>query len=222
MKKYSLWSPDGSLCLELSLIDGALSYSVVKDDVTVIEDSPIGAKLSGVDLTCGLTVVSEKRGEINDKYTIPAFKKSLCIDHCNTLAVDVEKDGYPMTLEARAYDDGAALRMVFNKEETLEKETTSFVIPEATRNVFAMKFRFSYEEEYNRVPLEDLHQNLWIFPMLLECGKGVWGLLTEAAVFGDYDGMILSSKKGSPRCLSVTPPPDQFGKTNVPVKNSPN
>lgn len=217
MKKISLWSPDASLCLEIAVIDGALSYSVVKNSVTVIESSPIGARLTGVDLTCGLTVVSEKRGEINDQYTIPAFKKSLCLDHCNTVAVEIKKDGYPMTLEARAYDDGAAFRMVFNKEGTLEEETTSFTVPEDIRNVFAMKFRFSYEEEFNRVPLEDLHQNLWIFPMLLECGRGVWGLITEAAVFGDYGGMILSSKKESPRCLSVTPPPDQFDKTEVPV-----
>ncbi len=217
MPKYSLYSPDASLCMTVSMLDGALFYSVAKNGITVIEDSPVGAVLSNVDLTCGLSVVSEERGEIDDEYTIPAFKKSLCKDHCNTLAIAVEKDGYPMTLEARAYDDGAAFRMVFGKEETLEEELTSFTVPEDTRSVYAMKFRFSYEEEFNRVPLSDLYQNLWIFPVLLECGKGVWGLITEAAVFGDYGGMILSSKKNSPRCLNVTAAPDEFVKTKVPV-----
>lgn len=217
MPNYVLYSPNHQLCLKIVLENGALMYSVVKDSVTLIEASPIGAVLSGVDLTCGLTAVGEKRDEIDERYTLPAFKKAVCLNKCNTLAIDLEKNGYPMTLEARAYDDGAAFRMVFHKEETLKAEITGFSIPEAIRSVYCMKFRFSYEDEFNRVPLNDLHQNLWIFPVLLEADKGVWGLLAEAAVFGDYGGSLLSSRKDDPRMLYVTAPPDDFGTQKLPV-----
>lgn len=217
MSQYTLLSPNGSLSLEVMLNGGALSYCVVKDAVVLIEDSPIGAVLEHVDLTCGLTALQESRGAIDETYTLPAFKKNLCINKCNTLSIDLEKDGYPMTLECRAYDDGAAFRMVFHKEEIMKGETTGFCIPEEIRSAYCMKFRFSYEDEFNRVPLADLHQNLWIFPVLLEAGQGVWGLLAEAAVFGDYGGMVLSSAKDAPRMLRVTAPPDDFGVQKLPV-----
>lgn len=218
MANYTLTSPNGRLTLSTTLEEGALSYTVAKDGVTVIENSPIGALLSNVDLTSRLTVRAVNYGEKDTSYTLPAFKKSLCIDRCKTLAIKLEKDGYPLTFEARAYDDGAAFRLVFCEDETLVAEKVAFTVPESTRSVYATKFRFSYEDEYNRVPLSDLHQNLWSFPILLESGSGVWGLITEAAVFGDYGGSILSSVKGARRCLNITPPPDDFGVPNLPVE----
>lgn len=129
MSRYILLSPNGSLSLEVMLNGGALSYCVVKDAVVLIEDSPIGAVLEHVDLTCGLTALQEMHGAIDETYTLPAFKKNLCINKCNTLSINLEKDGYPMTLECRAYDDGAAFRMVFHKEEIMKGETTGFCIP---------------------------------------------------------------------------------------------
>lgn len=217
MTNYILNSPDKQLSLQISLENGALFYSVVKNQVTLIETSRIGARLSDVDLTCNLNLVSDRTGKINNQYSIPAFKKALCIDHCNTLDIELEKAGYPMTLETRAYDDGVAFRLVFHKEDILDKEIVDFNIPESIRSVYAMKFRFSYEDEFNRVPLDELYQNLWIFPVLLEANNGVWGLLTEAAVFGDYGGSILSSDKETSRVLSVTAPPNEFTKQKVPV-----
>lgn len=218
MPKYTLSSPNGRLIFEIALECGALTYSVVKNGVTVIESSPIGAVLSATDLTSGLTEISVSHTEKDTCYTIPAFKKSHCIDRCKMLAIALEKGDYHFVLEARAYDDGAAFRLNLSDEETLVSEKVAFTLPESTRSVYATKFRFSYEDEYNRVPLGDLHQNLWSFPILLESGSGVWGLVTEAAVFGDYGGSLLSSEKDDPRKLNITPPPDDFGVQKLPVQ----
>lgn len=218
MPKYSLCSPDQKLCLQIALEDGALTYSVAKNQVTVIDPSPIGAVLSGVDLTCGLTAVSESKGCIDEQYTLPAFKKAVCLDNCNTLSIDLEKDGYPMTLEARAYNDAAAFRMVFREKEIMEKETTGFVFPEDTRSIYGMKFRFTYEDEFNLIPYEDLYQNLWIFPMLIEADHGVWALITEAAVYGNYAGSTLSSTEEQPGLMRVNAPLDEFTKQELPVE----
>ena len=217
MSSFLLSSPNQRLALRIELEKGALSYSVVKDQVVVIEPSPIGAVLDGADLTSGLTLVSEKRGAIDGEYQLPAFKKSTCRDQCNTLSIALKKDGYPFALEARAYDDGAALRLVFEKEDTLRRELFGFGVPASAHSVYGMKFRFTYEDEFYRIPLEDLHQNLWIFPMLVESGKGVWGLITEAAVYGEYGGRIVSSEKGAPRMLLVTEAPDEFEELKTPV-----
>ncbi len=218
MANYTLSSPNGLLTLEIMLEGGALSYTVVKNGVTVIERSPIGATLSQVDLRSGLSEIAVTYSEKDESYTLPAFKKSLCIDRCKMLMIKLDKEGYPLALEARAYDDAAAFRLIFCEDETLVAEKVAFTVPESTRSVYATKFRFSYEDEYNRVPLGDLHQNLWSFPILLESGNGVWGLVTEAAVFGDYGGSILSSVKDDPRRLNITPPPDDFGVPQSPVE----
>ena len=216
MSCFNLTSPNGRLELKIALEDGALSYSVRKDGVTVIEASPIGAELAGADLTGDLTCLAERRGEIDETYRLPAFKKSVCADRCRTLALDLGKDGTAFTLEARAYDDGAALRMVFGGDDLMKREVFGFGVPASAHSVYGMKFRFTYEDEFYRIPLEDLHQNLWIFPMLIESGKGVWGLIAEAGVYGAYGGRILSSEKDA-RMLRVTEAPDESEPLRTPV-----
>ena len=218
MSDYILKSPNQNLILTLNADDGALTYSVVKNGVTVIDCSPIGAVLDGADLTSGLTVTGAEEGKIDESYHLPAYKKAVCEDRCNTLTLQLAKDGYPLTVEARAYDEAAAFRMIFSETDILRKEEVGFAVPEDARAVWAMKFRFTYEDEFTRVPLEDLHQNLWIFPLLIEEPKGVWALLTEAAVYGDYGGHILSSMRDNKNMLNLTPPPDDFGEQKVPVK----
>lgn len=210
MSVYLLNSPDSRVNLRIALDNGVLTYSVHRDQETVIESSPVGAIMENADLTCALTTVSECYDEINESYTIPAFKKSHCVNHCNTLMIGLKKDEHVMTLEARAYDDGVALRLILPEKGIMKKETTAFAIPESIRSVYGMKFRFSYEDEYRRIPSEDLYQNLLVFPMLLEAGHGVWGLLAEAAVSGEYGGSILSSTPESPTIMRITAPPDGF------------
>ena len=220
MKSYPLTSPDGRLTLLLTSEEDRLFYSVTKNDTVVIELSPIGAMLDGADLTSGVQIVDAQYGEIDDAYSLPAFKKSVCRDRCKTLTLRLEKEGYPFGIEARAYDDGAAVRFVFEKEDVLLREVFGFGIPESAYSVYGMKFRFTYEDEFYRIPFEDLHQNLWIFPMLIESGKGVWGLITEAGVYGEYGGRIVSSEKDAPRMLYVTDAPDEFEELKTPVSSA--
>ena len=84
MSVYLLNSPDSRVNLRIALDNGVLTYSVHRDQETVIESSPVGAIMENADLTCALTTVSECYDEINESYTIPAFKKSHCVNHCNT------------------------------------------------------------------------------------------------------------------------------------------
>ena len=136
MSVYLLNSPDSRVNLRIALDNGVLTYSVHRDQETVIESSPVGAIMENADLTCALTTVSECYDEINESYTIPAFKKSHCVNHCNTLMIGLKKDEHVMTLEARAYDDGVALRLILPEKGIMKKETTAFAIPESIRSVY--------------------------------------------------------------------------------------
>ena len=217
MSLYLLQSPNGRFTLRIALEGGALSYTVMKDGVEAAAAAPIGAVLSTADLTCGLSAGNPVRGSIEESYTLPAFKKSRCENHCNTLSLPLEKDGVALTLEARAYDDGAAFRLCFLGDATVQKETTGFALPDSAKNLYGMKHRFSYEDEYHRIPRSELAQNLLAFPVLVEAASGVWALWTEASVYSDYGPSLLRATPESPTLLRVAPSPDEFTELKAPV-----
>ena len=156
MSQEILYSPDRSLSITIAFEGSSLSWSVVKNGVPVLLPSPLGFDLAEVDASKELVFAGKEEGEINETYTIPAFKKAECLNYCKTLKLCFTKDGYPFSVEARAFDNGAAVRLNLEKEGTFKKELTGFRLPENTHTVYCTKFRFSYEDEYNPVPLEDL------------------------------------------------------------------
>ena len=68
---------------------------------------------------------------------------------------------------------------------------------------------------YQPIPRCDLAQNRLAFPVLAECGNGVWALYAEAAVFGDYGGSTLLSDEEKPELLMVRRAPDQLSPTQT-------
>ena len=107
--------------------------------------------------------------------------------------------------EGRAFDDGAAVRLGLEGagEVLIDHETTAFALPEAVSEVTAMKWLCSYEDHYHPVPVEELFQNLYAFPVLYRSGKKLWTLIAEAAVFGDYGGSVLGADRDHPGVLMV-------------------
>ena len=212
MKVYSTVSPNGSVCLNFTEDNGKWYFSVSKDGTKITELSPMGLKLTEADLSEGLVFEKEERSAIDETYTIPAFKKAECLNRCSCLTVTVKKENYQLSFEGRAYDDGAAFRMVLPGEGTalIDCETTAFRLPETVPEVTAMKWLCSYEDHYHPVPAEDLYQNLLAFPVLFRAGKDLYGLYTEAAAFGNYGGSILKSEKCDPLMLYVKKATDKL------------
>lgn len=154
---------------------------------------------------------------VDETYTIPAFKKKVCRNHANTLTLLLEKHEETLQVEARAYDDGVALRMIVDGEGegSVLEERTGFALPQSAHQVYGMKYIFSYEDMYQPIPRCDLAQNRLAFPVLAECGNGVWALYAEAAVFGDYGGSTLLSDEEKPELLMVRRAPDQLSPTQT-------
>ena len=100
MPRFSIQSPNGRVKLTVTLREGALHYTAEKDGVTVVDRSPLGLLLRQADLSCGLTLVSSNYASIQETYTLPAFKKSPCENHANTLTLLLEK--HEETLQSKA------------------------------------------------------------------------------------------------------------------------
>ncbi len=212
MPNFAIHSPDGRVKLHITADNGKIFYEVSKDDIVVAGRAPLGLVLPDCDLSEGLSVQGEKYDEINETYSIPAFKKSVCVNHANTIALTVQKDGRSFLVEGRAYDDGAAVRLVLNGTGTgaIDHETTAFAVPDAADSIYGMKWLCSYEDHYHPIPKEDLYQNIYAFPMLVHVNAKLWALYAEAAVFGDFGGSNLCSTPENPQLLRVMKATDKL------------
>jgi len=217
MAVFAIQSPNGRVKLNITLENGLLHWSAQKDSVSVVDRSPLGLDLKQGDLYEHLSLQHEVHASVDDYYTIPAFKKKRCINHANSLTLMLEKHEEVLTVEARAYDDGVAIRMIADGvgECDIERERIGFTIPRSAGQVYAMKYVFSYEDHYHPVPACDMSQNNYAFPVLVDCGMGVWALYAEAAVFGDYGSSTLCSSEEEPMRLMVRQAPDQLGPTHT-------
>nr|MDD6335892.1 glycoside hydrolase family 97 catalytic domain-containing protein [bacterium] len=217
MAVYRVCSPDGRVCLELTLEGGVPHVRVEKDGVEAAARAPVGLRLEGMDLSCGLRYAGQARDKMDESYQIPAFKKQMCYNRANTLEVTFEKAGCCLVWEGRAYDDGAAFRLRVQGEGTarVTGEATALEVPGGAGMVYAMKHVFSYEDHYQPTPRQELWQNRLVFPMLVELGHGLWALYAEADVQGGYWGSTLQSRPENPGRLYVVPAPDQLEPVKV-------
>jgi len=217
MSRFSVHSPSGHVQLQIALKEGKLFWNVQKNGVVITEDSPLGIILEHRSLVDGFSFAGENRGIIDETYQIPAFKKSSCRNHANTLTLQWKNAEGVLTVEARAYDDGAALRLLVEGEGkcAVTRENTGFAIPKTAGQVYGMKYVFSYEDHYHPIPACDMAQNNLAFPVLVDCGAGLWALYAEAAVFGDYGSSTLCSSADAPMTLMLRQAPDQLGPTET-------
>ena len=127
---YSVISPDGHLKAIVCLTDGRLRYTVSRDDKLLVNESPLGLKLSVVDLTEDLELVQTENGSVDETYSLPVGKRSNYRDCCNTLSVVTQKGNWKLNVLFRVYDDGFAFRYTIPKNGN---QATVTFIEEASR-----------------------------------------------------------------------------------------
>ena len=136
----------------------------------------------------------------------------MCRDHARTLALELRGDGQGLTVEACAYDDGAAVRLVVpgTGEAAILEETTAYGLPKRTGTVFAQRLLFTYEDQYLPVPRAELPQNRLAFPVLVKLDGGQWALYSEADVHGSFGGGHLPATPERSSRLALRRSPDQL------------
>ncbi|WP_454041806.1 glycoside hydrolase family 97 catalytic domain-containing protein [Cellulosimicrobium sp. Marseille-Q8652] len=136
---HDVVSPDGSLDLTVGVVDGRLSYDVVRDgSTTVVDASGLGLVLRGpdVDLTSGMAIESVERAEVDETWTPAWGTQSSVRNHANELTVHARHEsGLLVDVVARVFDDGVGLRYVFPQQPALDApftvtaERTEFALP---------------------------------------------------------------------------------------------
>ena len=213
--EVSVSSPDGNVQLRLFLDEGRIRYAVTFKNKAVIEASRIQFTVDGTDLSQAVQLGQTERYEVKETYTWRGVH-SQAVNECKGARVSLKhaKSNPPLTgctLDARAFNDGIALRYIIAGNETsrVPDESTTFVIP-AGSTVWHHDLEGHYEAVHDKNDVSDIKAGRWIAPPMtfkLPDGAG-YASITEAALV-NYSGMALQAdgKRGFNLVLGHKHPP---------------
>ena len=188
-------SPNGAIRLALvAQKAGRLAYRVTFKERPVIETSPLGIAVDGVDLGRGAMLGKVERYKTDEKYAWRGVH-SQAVDHGQGARISVvhAASRTPFTVEVRVFDDAAAFRFVVpGNGRRVPDAASSFRLP-AGSTVWCAGARDHYEGLYVRKQLKDVAADEWATPPLTIRLPGTgYASITEAAL-RDYAGMMLQA-----------------------------
>ena len=206
-----LTSPDGKIKVTAVSSDAGLTWAVERDGLTVLEPSRIQIIVDGKELLKG-TAREAARQEVNAPFASPVYKKAVVEDHYTTVTLRYGRDA---RVEFRAYDDGAAYRILSDnaKATKVDDECVEYrfsadyqaFVPYVNDNRGGERYCFSFESYYDEVPLSKMYaDSLAITPLAVCLPGGVKAIPMDAGV-EDYPAMMLL--KGAGNSLKAEFPP---------------
>jgi alpha-glucosidase len=205
-------SPDGAVRFRLLSEEGRLRCAVTFRGKPALEASPLRFTLDSVDLADGAEVGGVETYRIDETYPWRGAH-SRASNHCNGAKVSLKyaKSNTACTLEVRAFNDGAAFRLLVPAAERprVPDEATTFVLP-AGCTVWYHDLEGHYEGAHVKKDVGTVKAGEWAAPPLtfkLPGGAG-YAALTEAALV-NYAGMALQAdgRRGFAARLGHAHPP---------------
>lgn len=120
---HELASPDGTVEMQVGLVDGRPHYDLRYDGTRVLEPSPLGLVFEAGPLVGGFEVVGAERATVDETWEPVWGRYEEIRDHHEELRVDLRRSGSPsrLGLTVRAYDDGIAVRYHVPEQEGLDR-----------------------------------------------------------------------------------------------------
>lgn len=203
-QQYKLASPNGKLTVTVNATQD-LNWQIEHDGTPVLQPSAIaleGQNEKGKTVARfgkDIKVTSEKRRSVDTSFPTPFYKKAEVKDVYNELVLKC-RGGY--SVEFRAYNDGAAYRLVseIRKPYQVTGETAEFnfdkdyqaLVPYINDLRNGERYCFSFESYYTPVRLSEMvNDSLSINPLLVELEDGKKAVIMDAGV-ENYPGMFLT------------------------------
>ena len=201
---YQLSSPDGKLHISV-YADNQLQWAVSHDGTDILQPSAIGLQgrderspRKAVSFGQDVRVSRVSRRSVDTSFPTPFYKKAEVRDAYNELTLKC-RGGY--SIQFRAYDDGAAYRLVsdLRRPFLVEQETADFnfaqdypaFIPYVNDNRSGERYCYSFESYYDEIRLSQMApDSLAITPLMIDLGQGKKAVVMEGGLL-DYPGMFL-------------------------------
>ena len=207
--EYEVSSPNGKVKVTVTT-EETVTWSVTYDGKTVLLPSEIGIQLQQGNKVLSLGKIGKvAKKQISDSFENAFYRKQTVRDDYGQLLMYTNQK---MTIEVRAYDDGAAYRIISNhtkptlvKNETVEycfEDDYQAFIPYVNDNRGGERYCYSFESYYDEQPLSAMFtDSLAITPLAVCLPDGVKAIVMDAGV-ENYPGMFLKSKKSEVRSKS--------------------
>ncbi|MGC4102420.1 glycoside hydrolase family 97 protein [Ferruginibacter sp.] len=206
----SVSSPAKQLTLNITVTDGKPFYTVVYNNKTMLDKSPLGIKTNEGDFSTAMKYNGREDTIIDKTYNQAKIKKSQVHYLANQLTCNFENaQQRKMKIVFRVSDNDIAFRYelpamgqrfacVVEKEETGYKfpaTTTTFLSPMMAPMTGYARTAPSYESGYQAdAPMINANYRSegFVFPALFHVGNDGWILLSETGVSSLYCGAHLS------------------------------
>jgi alpha-glucosidase len=198
MSEVRVTSPDGKVSITLLPDPERLTFTVAIEKATVIEPSPIVMEVDGYDLSSGVVLNGEQRGEGQETYPWHGAR-STAVSHYRSATLSFTNDlsFIDYSLEVRAFNDGVAFRHVVPGDATVSRvadERTAFTLPAGSTAWYHGLAGGHYEAPYLTKNAADVHPGEWAGPPLTFKlpDRGGYAAITEANLV-NYSGMGLEA-----------------------------
>lgn len=211
---YEVSSPNGKVKVMVNT-DETVRWAVDYDGRQVLLPSEIGICLTQGKKTLNLGKVGKvARISVDDSFENPFYKKLKVSDSYGQLLLYTNQK---FTIEVRAYDDGAAYRLIsgHTKPTLVNDETAEFrfaddyqaFVPYVNDNRSGERYCYSFESYYDEAPLSQMFRDsLAITPLAVCMPEGMKAIVMDAGV-ENYPGMMLVKGEGNALCAEFAPYP---------------
>ena len=199
---YEVSSPNGKVKVVVNT-DEAVKWSVSYSGQTVLLPSVIDIQLRQGKKAFGLGQVGKvAKHRVESSFRNPFYKKAEISDAYGQLLMYTNQK---FTIEVRAYDDGAAYRLISTntKPSLVVNETAEFCfaddyqafVPYVNDNRGGERYCYSFESYYDEVPLSKMFpDSLAITPLAVCKPSGMKAIVMDAGV-ENYPGMFVKRAK---------------------------
>lgn len=160
-------SPDGQVEVRVFTEGGQLYCEATKGGNLLLESSRLGLVVDGVDLSRDVSLVSQPKAEsIDETYPLNGNHPK-ARNHCLESALTLRASGKEYVLFVRAYNDGMAIRYALPEgTKRVDKELTSWTLPDDVEEVAWTDFSFDYEGYSHVTPLDSVPEGQTLAPPL--------------------------------------------------------
>jgi alpha-glucosidase len=192
--RQSVVSPDRSI--ELAFLAGSeqLLFQITAKGRIVIDPSEVVLAVDQRNLARGVEFAAMKTYEINESFPWRGIH-SRATNRCNGAAMELvhKSTNTRYTLEARAFNDGVAFRLIVPGGEPprVPDEATTFVLPIGS-TVWHHDLEGHYEDTHQKHAVEEIAAGQWVAPpMTIKLPATIgYASITEACLT-NYSGMAL-------------------------------
>ena len=185
--------------MQISTSKEATTWSLVVDGQKVMDANRISITLDGRELGPAAKVTKVSRKSVKEHIDAPLYRQSAFDAQYNLLVLRM-KGGW--SIEARAYDDGVAYRLLtdISGKARVNNETAEFSFTDPVKMLVPYsptrqrdRYRNSFESQYEEVTsgnTEAARERLAFMPVYVDLGEKGRLLLMESDLW-DYPGMFL-------------------------------